>query len=320
MTEQIRFMAENSAEPTRILYCDPPHITVCIPTFKRPGLLSRCLDAIEKLESRGFSYSVVVVDNDLEESAKEVVTGYRNRFSVALSYFVEPVQNISLARNRAIANAKGDFIAFIDDDEFPEPRWLLELFKTCRACSADGVLGPVIPSFEGTPPGWLIRSGLCTRKTFQTGVELNNLRYMRGGNLLFRRDISEGAPMVYDPRFGLTGGEDTDFFERMLNRERRFVWCDEAVVYEEVPKGRQNRAYHLRRAMIRGLTTADQFPSFGVGTLKSFVAVISYSLSLPLMLLAGHHLFMKYLIKDCDHLGKLLAYCGIKPVSKRTFQ
>ncbi len=297
-----------------------PHISVCIPTFKRPLLLARCLEAIGKQEAEGFSYSVVIVDNDAGESARPVVTGWSNRASIELRYCVEPEKNISLARNRAVANAKGEFVAFIDDDEFAQPVWLRELFEAALKFCADGVLGPVKPFFEGTPPGWLVRSGLCVRKSFQTGAFLTNLRYMRGGNLLFRRDISDGEPNLYDPRFGLTGGEDCDFFDRMLLKGRRFVWCNEAVVYEAVPCGRQTRSYHLKRAMIRGLTTADRLPVVNFGTFKSFVALILYSLSLPLMFLAGDHLFMKYLIKDCDHLGKLLAYCRIKPVNKRSSQ
>ena len=299
---------------------DLPHISVCIPTFKRPALLDRCLEALQNQELRGFSYSIVVVDNDVEESGREVVDRWRDRSSVRLRYEVEPVQNISLTRNRALANARGDFIAFIDDDEFPEPNWLGEMFEACWKLSADGVLGPVVPHYEGTPPKWLVKSGLCARKSFKTGARLNNLRDMRSGNLLFRRDISDGEPMPFDPRFGLTGGEDTDFFERMMKKGRQFVWCNEGVVREEVPKARQSRVYQLKRAMIRGLTAADQFPFLGPGTLKSIVAVFAYSFSLPFLLLAGHHLFMKYLIRDCDHLGKLLAHCGVKPVSSRTFE
>lgn len=296
-----------------------PHISVCIPTFKRPVLLDRCLGAMQGQGSRGFSYSIVVVDNDVEESARGVVDGWRGRSCAPLGYDVEPVQNISLARNRAVANARGDFIAFVDDDEFPEPNWLREMFEACGRLSADGVLGPVIPLFEGTPPKWLVKSGLCARKSFQTGARMNDLKHMRSGNLLFRHDISVGDSMLFDPRFGLTGGEDTEFFERMMNKGRQFAWCNEGVVHEMVPKERQSRAYHLKRAMIRGLAAADQYPFLGTGTLKSIIAVLAYTICLPFLLIAGHHLFIKYLVRDCDHLGKLLAHCGLRPVSRRVF-
>jgi glycosyltransferase involved in cell wall biosynthesis len=299
---------------------DLPHIAVCIPTFQRPVLLDKCLAAMQCQECTGFSYSITVVDNDAEQSARQVVERWSARSPMPVRYCVEPVQNISLARNRAVENSEGEFIAFIDDDEFPEPRWLQEMFDAFGKLSADGFLGPVIPYYEGTPPKWLVKSGLCARRSFETGAGLTNVRYMSTANVMFRRNIAEGKPRVFDPRYGLTGGEDSDFFDRMMKKGRRFFWCNEAVVHEAVPERRQSRAYHLKRAMIRGLINAEQLPAFGLGTLKSFVAVIAYSLSLPFMALVGHHLFMKYLIRDCDHLGKLLACCGIRPVSKRTFQ
>jgi hypothetical protein len=142
---------------------------------------------------------------------------------------------------------------------------------------------------------------------------------MRSGNVLFGRQILEDIDAPFDPKHGRTGGEDAHFFENMLHAGRSFIWCNEASVFEEVPVERQKRNYFIRRALIRGVTTADQEPLIGVDTIKSVVAVIVYTVILPFMLVAGHHLFMKYLIKDCDHLAKLFAHFGIKLVRERTF-
>ncbi len=294
-----------------------PHISVCIPTYKRPNLLARCLEALQSQESSGFAYSIIVVDNDIEQSARQLVHKLRQQSPVDLCYDVEPVQNISLSRNRAIANSQTDLIAFIDDDEFPEPTWLLKLINTYNKYSADGVLGPVIPFYEGTPPKWLVKSGLCVRNSYQTGTILSNSKYMRTGNFLFGRHILGSDVTPFNTRFGLTGGEDADFFARMLRMGWSFVWCKEARVYEEVPVERQKRSYFVRRAFIRGVTSADQEFFMSVGTLKSIAAVTVYSLGLPVLLAAGHHLFMKYFIKNCDHIAKLLAYGGIKLARKR---
>lgn len=294
------------------------HISVCVPTFKRPSMLDRCLEAIEGQEQSGFTYSVVVVDNDWMESAREIVSGRQKRAGMRLEYFVEPEQNISKARNAAVANSHGELIAFIDDDELPCSTWLKNLHTAFERFSADGVLGPVIPRYEGTPPAWLIRSGLCTRRSFKTGARLINPRYLRAGNLLFSRRILEKDRAPFSPDLGRSCGEDADFLGRMVEQGRIFVWCEEAKVYEEVPRDRQTRSYHLRRAFLRGMTSATPGSLFSAATLRSVAATIVYTASLPFLLAAGHHLFMKYLVKDCDHLAKLLAYCGITVVRERT--
>lgn len=301
------------------LLIGPVHITVCIPTYKRPDMLSRCLEFLGFQKSEGFSYSLVVVDNDIEESAKGTVAAWKERFPGRLVYDVEPEQNISLARNKAVANSRGDLIAFIDDDEFPEHDWLLNLFQAYHTFAVDGVLGPVMPSFEGTPPAWLVRSELCVRKSFPTGTLLQDARYMRTGNVLLGRHLPGRSAPLFDPRFGRSGGEDADFFGRMVREGRSFVWCNEARVYEAVPRERQKLGYFMKRALIRGVTSADDEALISYGTLKSVVAVIVYTAGLPFLYALGRHLFARYLIKDLDHASKLLARCGIKLVRERKF-
>ena len=296
-----------------------PHISVCVPTYKRPDTLTRCLEGLERQERHGFTYSIVVVDNDFLESAKDLVEEWKRRSTISILYACEPEQNISRARNTAVANASGEYVAFIDDDEVPEPEWLANLLKTSTRYSVDGVLGPVLPRFPGTPPDWLLKSGLCTRPSFPTGTQLANSKYMRTGNVLMSRAIIEGLDVPFDPRLGRTGGEDADFFDRMLKAGRSFVWCSEACVYEDVPAERQTLKYHLKRALIRGVTEADREPLFSYGTLKSGAAVLIYTAGLPVLLPTRFDLFARYLVRSCDHLAKLLAHLGIRLVRERSF-
>jgi hypothetical protein len=142
---------------------------------------------------------------------------------------------------------------------------------------------------------------------------------MRTGNVLFDRALVNGMSEPFDPSYGLTGGEDADFFERMLQRGHSFVWCNEAPVYENVPAERQTTAYFVKRAFIRGVTEADLSPFFCFGTIKSLLAVVVYLIMLPFLAMVGYHLFVRYLVKTCDHLSKLLAYCGVRLARQRTF-
>src|ERR1039457_4674144 len=135
--------------------CD--QITVCVCTYKRRQMLKRLLDDLANQETgEAFMFSIVVVDNDPSQSAEPIVSAFATRSSFPVTYYVEPRQGICLVRNRAVEHAVGNFVAFIDDDEFPVRSWLLELFRACNADGVEGVLGPVLRHFDETPPQWLI--------------------------------------------------------------------------------------------------------------------------------------------------------------------
>jgi succinoglycan biosynthesis protein ExoM len=295
---------------------DLKHISVCICTFKRPDRLKRLLDELDEQQTHGlFTFSVVVADNDRSRSAEQVVADFAARSSIPTTYCVEPRKNIALARNKALEYAQGDFIAFIDDDEFPTREWLSYLFKTCHASGAEGVLGPVKPFFEQEPPGWATRGRFFERPTHQTGFRIG-LSEARTGNVLFRRKILEGTGEAFRAEFG-TGGEDVDFFQRMMGKGCVFIWCNEAAVHEAVPASRCRRSYLLRRALLRGRNSLNQKSGRAKNLAKSLIAVPMYALALPILLVSGEHHFMKYLIKLCDHAGRLLALLGLNPVKER---
>jgi len=290
------------------------HICVCICTYKRPLLLKRLLEDLAHQETGGlFTYSIVVTDNDQLRSAEAVVSGFAGEYSIAVKYCMEPQQNISRARNKAVENAKGDFIALIDDDEFPTNRWLLTLFKACCEQNVDGVLGPVKRHFDEVPPKWVVKGRFYERPTYPTG-HMITWSQGRTNNVLLRKAVLIGEEQPFRPEFRT--GEDQDFFRRMISRRHKFVWCNEAVVYEVVPPIRWSRTFMLRRALLRG-AVAPHHPTFGARELiKSVIAVPVYTVALPFALALGHHRFMNLLIRLCDHLGKLLALAGICPIKQ----
>jgi len=292
------------------------HITVCICTYRRPAWLKRLLEALEEQETSNlFNFSVVVADNDIAASGEEVVLSFASRSHLQVKYCREPIRNIALARNQAIKHAHGEFIAFIDDDEFPSRDWLAKLLQTCDQYNSAGVLGPVRPHFAENPPRWILEGRFCERPEHPTGT-IMQWSASRTGNVLLRRSILARVDHPFNPAFG-TGAEDKDFFMRMNSRGYVFVWCNEAVAYETVPPSRWTRSYMLKRALLRGRNVLKHRTARTRLILKSIVATPCYSLLLPLTLFCGHHIFMKYSIKLCDHVGRLLAVLGINPVRER---
>jgi len=292
------------------------HICVCICTYKRPELLADLLSELEVQKRNGqFDYSIIVVDNDRSESARAVAESFARDSILRLTYDVVPEQSIPQARNRAVALARGSLLAFIDDDEVPDREWLLRLYLTLRQLDADGVLGPVVPRFTVPPPQWITRGRILDRPRFKTGSEID-WRDTGTGNMLVRRHILDEVTGPFNPDL-CSGGEDTDFFRRAMELHKRFVWCDEAIVHEIISVERTRLSVQLRRALLRGKASLDSPAGNAFGIAKSLAAVTVYTVCLPAFFLMGRHVFSAYLIKNCDHIGKLLAASGFNIIKEK---
>jgi len=293
-----------------------PHICVCVCTYKRPHLLGSLLSRLDQQETEGFFWhSIVVVDNDRDASARTVAHSLAQRCKTSIRYDVESEQNIALARNRAVRNATGDFIALIDDDELPSARWLLTLYKAITSSDSDGVLGPVVPSFEVAPPRWVLQGRFFDRPAHKNG-HVVSWTETRTGNAMLRAELFEPNGTWFDPAFG-SGGEDRDFFRRHIERGRVFTWCNDAAVLERVPPTRWKRTVLLKRALLRGQMALTGARSRPMSILTSAIAIPIYAACLPAFLLVRHHLFMECLIRACDHLGKISASVGVRWIRQK---
>jgi succinoglycan biosynthesis protein ExoM len=261
-----------------------------------------------------FTYSVVVVDNDYNKSAKAVVESFKENSNIIVSYHLEPKQNIALARNKAVENVNSNYVAFIDDDEFPGIDWLLQLYNACNKYDVDGVLGPVKPHFEFDPPKWAIKGKFFERSFHETGYVLHWTN-TRTGNV-FLKNIFNNKGNKFKLEFG-SGGEDQDFFRRMIEDGYKFIWCNEAPVYERIPPERLEKVFLIKRALLRGKQSTIYQSFGGYEVIKSIVAIPVYIFLLPFTILAGEHVFIKYLIKCFDHIGKILALCRYNVIKEK---
>ncbi len=293
------------------------HISICICTYKRPDMLELLLSRLAQIETHNlFTYEIVVVDNDANQSACPAVCKTKQSSPVRINYFVEPEQNIALARNKAVDNAQGNFIAFLDDDELPVRQWLFNLYQSIRSYNCDGVLGPVRPYYPEGCPQWLIKSRLCERPEHKTGTILN-WGQTRTGNVLFdKRIFDEDSSHRFGREFGRSGGEDIEFFKKMVEAGKTFIWCNEAPVYETVfPERWEKRFYSERYLRIGGLVGEKirKRESMAVGLyalIKSALWIVSMSFGYPLARLAGEHLAMKAVTKIMYNTGLISGYAG----------
>ena len=230
--------------------CEIATVDLCIATYKRPAALSALLCELERQDLEGMTLRVIVVDNDRYRSAEKAACAFYRSERFDFLYDVEPEQNIALARNRGLSHANANFVAFIDDDELPSRTWLRSLLSCMQKYRCDVAFGPVFKLLPGHAPRWADKCFETARR--KTGT---HIAFGGAGNVMMAAHVLEGGQMHFNPSFGLTGGEDTDFFYRQFLAGRTLLWCDEALVTEPVPEARLT----LRWVWLRGFRSGQIF-------------------------------------------------------------
>ena len=293
-----------------------PRVCLCVPTFRRPEGLRKLLAHVERLAYAG-PIDVIVVDNDAEgRDGAAVVQELARTFRFPLTCSVEPRRGQTYAYNRAFALAcratpAPDYVAVLDDDEFPDPNWLTEMIRVARAYDADIVGGPVFPVFDD-PEHWLAKSGFYAPSRNTTGPVV---MIYGAGNMLIRRSVlTQYLDEPFHHAFAFTGGSDYDFFWRCRNDGRSFAWADDAKVFETTPPSRTTVAYVLRRKFRNG-TEATRLERKFLGSLAGALRRWCIGLgllglgiaSLPLAALRGRRAVVGSLMRAARGLGRIAA-------------
>lgn len=228
-----------------------PEVTVCVLTYRRATLLGRLLGALrDQVREYGAGARLLVVDNDPAGSAADVAGQH---LVGADRYVVELVPGISAARNRALAECGTDLLVFIDDDELPTARWLVELVECWRRFRPAAVVGPVHSVFPTSPHPFVKAGDFLVGPEMATGTRVKEAAT---NNLLLHTPSLRAAGLVFDPDFGLSGGSDSVLTRQLTHMGQQIVWCQEALVTEEVPDRRNTAEWVLRRSFRDGNTSA----------------------------------------------------------------
>lgn len=243
-----------------------PTVAICIATYMRPDYLQQLLRSVLALEFHGAGNTpphIIVVDNDVNGSAEEVVRAFRDNTRWPVTYRIETGKGISYARNRLVQLASDcEYLAFVDDDEQVASDWLHQLLAMQQTCDADVVAGPVVPKYASPPARWILRGQFFDRSRRSTGTPV---KYVATNNVLIRRGVLGDVDGPFDHRFALTGGEDTFLFLQLHAAGATMVWCDEAVVTESIGSDRLCLRWIIRRSYRVGNTLARCEQLLGYG-------------------------------------------------------
>lgn len=228
-------------------------VTILVPTRNRAAPLARALRSLAVLSvPADLRVDVLVVDNSADGNAGPVVHSVAMPFPVRLVH--EPRPGVSSARNRGVAEAAGDIVAFVDDDCEADHYWLAAQMATLARTGADASFGPRVAVIDGPTPddaSWFTATysrdfGLSDG----ADVTRRDAHLPLPGAALVRSRCLSGMP--FDPRLDHIGGEDVLLFRQLRLGGARFVWSPQARMIEHIPQSRIDQAFVMRRRYVSG--------------------------------------------------------------------
>jgi GT2 family glycosyltransferase len=220
-----------------------PSVTVAICSKDRWDWVDRLLTSLEPLRAEG-AFEVMVIDNASSDDRMRGVCAERDW----VRYFHEPLVGLNFARNRAVREAGGEVVAFLDDDVVVDRDWLRGLGRAwAENPDAGCVTGLVLPMALQTEAQILFEAGGGFRRGFRpirNGPErygdplypCGAGRFGAGANMSLRRDLVlrlGGFDEALDTGRPLPGGGDLDIFYRVLRSGATLVYEPQAAVYHE---------------------------------------------------------------------------------------
>jgi succinoglycan biosynthesis protein ExoM len=239
---------------------DVGRIAIGVCTYRRPKGLLSLLKAIDRQELGSIdpeNIVIVVVDNDPNQSARPTLAYYAEHGRFTLYASPERDKGLANARNRLLATAREqhvDKLIVIDDDSIPDGDWLA---RFCRLGEAAASLGPVFPLFLKTPPNWAVKGGFYSIR--KESVSNHNGTISSGfiGNALLSMATVDKEGLRFDPKYNETGGEDTLFFQALLNTGHPINWIESAGIWETIPEHRMTVSWLVSRWFRTGNTEAS---------------------------------------------------------------
>ncbi len=216
-------------------------VAICISTYDRPEGLKRLLDAIAELHFDD-ELIVVVVDNHPDMAGKAIADAMASEYRWPIVTDVEERRGIPYVRNKTVQRAlesSPDYVAMLDDDEWPEKYWLAALLRVMQSAGADVVGGPVEPVFSECPVmSWYE----VAKEYYGADQHLEDgalCRLYASGNFIAKSScLANMMPEPFDSDFAATGGEDNEFFHVLEENGCKMAWSAKGRVYEEVPEAR----------------------------------------------------------------------------------
>ena len=306
-----------------------PKISVVLCTYNRSQLLRTALDSLVSQSLARSEYEIVVVDNASTDDTTTVVKGFQTQYSSSAIILVsESTQGLGYARNTGYKQARGRYVAFIDDDCVAAKDWLLTLLECFEQVQPQpwSVGGPIRPVYDAPKPAWF-KDSYETDTWGESPRLLKRKESFTGCNMSFRKDIIEkfgGFDVSLDMKgecLSLAG--ETELYRRIWRFEGEtcvLYYSPNMVMGHRIEPYKMTVSYQLKRAFIAGQV------SYAMGQMESVlhrcalffgsIALMIWQSAVALLRVRPGRKWRNWAIEElypvASHCGRLLAFLGVR--------
>ncbi len=252
-------------------------ISVIVCTYNRAGLLKLCLDSLANQSADSEAFETIVVDNNSTDKTPEVAKEYLERRN--FRYIKEEKQGLSHARNAGFVAARGEYVAYIDDDAKADREWVKNIIAFIRKRPEVFAFGGPYRQFSlNNPPAWFKDSygswGLGSEER-----PIGENEWLNGTNMVFRRLILVEVN-GFDASFGMSGnmvryGEETNLLIKIKKMRRPIYYVPDMVVYHLFLEYKQRVGWFLKSSYAAGRDSWRIFEEDGGGGFKVLIQTLS---------------------------------------------
>lgn len=262
----------------------PYKATIAICTYNRAALLKLCIKSLNELDFPKQEFEVLVVDNNSTDNTAEVCATVPALYpELNFRYVVEKQQGVGHTRTRCAKEAKGEIVAYIDDDCLAEKNWLREIVSFYNAHpEAMSTGGKIVPKYLVPVADWFGKYFWGLVGHYDQGnkiFQMKGVRYPSGANMHFRKLAFEKYG-YFDGNLGRSGkslmaGEEKAMYLKLINHNEKVYYLPHVIVHHHVEGNKFDKNYVRRHSF--GIGGSERLMNAGnpIKLLKKFVEYVA---------------------------------------------
>ena len=231
-------------------------VSIIICTYNRAIFLDYLLRLLIPQIKVAEVLEILVIDNNSKDNSQEIFK-FHSESETKIKYFFEPQQGLSYARNRGIREAKGDWLAYIDDDAYPSENWVERIIFNIRLAKHDAFGGVYLPWYKDGKKDWFLDSYASNKPTIchKAPVTLKSKTFS-GGNCAYSKTLLQTVG-GFPTNIGMNGnqvsyGEEDRVQLRARNLNFKLGFDSNLIIHHYVSPKKQTIDWLILQAVSKG--------------------------------------------------------------------